>query len=347
MWSWCFADNENAHEENHDEKNPHEKPVHHFCDLLPLRPLGARGPLLSETVGDILHVSHQLGVHPTTMCTEHTGTKGYSRALKWRLFVFGAAGKLLVFRIAGDFLVLSAAVPCADFTISTFILSRRKAREVAPLLSCDVVLGFHSRMVLWFRGLGPGVSVILLVLPAMGAVVLVSDIILGRVNRRRGGGGGGGTVLTHLINKENLGHVVNDEDFCPVGNWFGLCTTEVYVHDEDGERCGGCNHCHSGNIVLSCVDNKSRQKKIFFMSRTYLQNNYDLKKDIRLEVMEILQSHKYLYIKSFTQSFFLFLPISGTLSDGGMLSATISWKTVRASKTVTPRETFSPESAGR
>lgn len=42
-----------------------------------------------------------------------------------------------------------------------------------------------------------------------------------------------------------------------------------------------------------------------------------------------------------------FLPISGTLSDGGMLSATISWNTVRARRTVTPRETFSPESAGR
>lgn len=39
--------------------------------------------------------------------------------------------------------------------------------------------------------------------------------------------------------------------------------------------------------------------------------------------------------------------MSGTLSDGGMLSATSSWKTVRASSTVTPSETFSPESAGR
>lgn len=41
------------------------------------------------------------------------------------------------------------------------------------------------------------------------------------------------------------------------------------------------------------------------------------------------------------------LPIRGTLSDGGMLSATISWNTVRARRTVTPRDTFSPESAGR
>lgn len=42
-----------------------------------------------------------------------------------------------------------------------------------------------------------------------------------------------------------------------------------------------------------------------------------------------------------------FLPIKGTLSEGGMLSATMSWNTVKARRTVTPRETFSPESAGR
>uniref|UniRef100_A0A8D2LH84 Transient receptor ion channel domain-containing protein n=1 Tax=Varanus komodoensis TaxID=61221 RepID=A0A8D2LH84_VARKO len=40
-------------------------------------------------------------------------------------------------------------------------------------------------------------------------------------------------------------------------------------------------------------------------------------------------------------------PMRGTFSEGGMLSATSSWKTVRARSTVTPSETFSPESAGR
>lgn len=50
------------------------------------------------------------------------------------------------------------------------------------------------------------------------------------------------------------------------------------------------------------------------------------------------------YISKKTKTF---LPMRGTLSEGGMLSATMSWNTVKARRTVTPRETFSPESAGR
>ena len=38
-------------------------------------------------------------------------------------------------------------------------------------------------------------------------------------------------------------------------------------------------------------------------------------------------------------------PIIGISSDGGICSATISWKTVSESKIVTPSEIFSPESA--
>ena len=145
---------------------------------------------------------------------------------------------------------------------------------MAPFVSLDVVLGLHSGMVLWLGGLRSGVSVTLPVLLAtvaawftvrmnVGAEVLVTDVFLGEVGGRRGrGGGGGGAVLTHFINKENLGHVVDDEDFCPVGDWFGLCTTEVDVHDEDGERCGGCDHGHSGNVVLTCKKKKKKRLKI-------------------------------------------------------------------------------------
>lgn len=43
-----------------------------------------------------------------------------------------------------------------------------------------------------------------------------------------------------------------------------------------------------------------------------------------------------------------YLPIKGMLSDcGGIDSATINRNTVRARSTVTPRETFSPDAAGR
>ena len=57
-------------------------------------------------------------------------------------------------------------------------------------------------------------------------------------------------VLSHLVDKEYFGHVVYDEHFCPVGDWLGLSATEMNVHDEDGERGGGCDHSHGGYVVL-------------------------------------------------------------------------------------------------
>lgn len=206
------------------------------------------------------------------MATEHTGAKGYSGALGRRLFVFRAAGRLLVFGAAWDFLVFFTAVTCRNFPIRAFVLPRCKAGEVAPLLPGDVVLGFHSGMMLRLGGLGPGMFVTLSLVSVtsapwftvrlnVGVEVLVTDVIMEEVRRRGRGRGGSGTVLTHLIHKENLGHVVNDKDFCPVRNWFGFCTTEMDVHDEDGESCGGCDHGHGGNIVLPCVTEKTEKKK--------------------------------------------------------------------------------------
>lgn len=58
-------------------------------------------------------------------------------------------------------------------------------------------------------------------------------------------------VLPHLVHKEDFGHVVDDEHLCPVRNRLGLSTTEMNVHDEDGERGGGCDHSHGGDVVLS------------------------------------------------------------------------------------------------
>lgn len=180
----CVANDEDAHEENHDEEDPHEKSVHHLSDLLPFCPFSACGPLLSETVGDIFNIAHQLGVHTrnaTTMATEHAGAKGNSGALRWRLFVF---------RAAGDLLVLSTAVTCRNFPVRAFIFPRSKAAEVAPLFSSDVMLGFHSGMVLRLGGLRSGVLVTLPVLSAIvapwftirvnvGTEVLVTDVVLG------------------------------------------------------------------------------------------------------------------------------------------------------------------------
>lgn len=57
-------------------------------------------------------------------------------------------------------------------------------------------------------------------------------------------------VLPHLIDEEDFGHVVYDEHLGPVRDWLGFSSTEMNVHDKDGERSGGCDHSHGGYVVL-------------------------------------------------------------------------------------------------
>lgn len=59
-----------------------------------------------------------------------------------------------------------------------------------------------------------------------------------------------GAVLPHLVDEEDFGHVVYDEHLSPVRDRLGLGATEMNVHDEDGERGGGCDHSHGGYVVL-------------------------------------------------------------------------------------------------
>lgn len=58
--SGCLGDDEDTHEEHHDEEDPHEKPIHHLGDLLPLCCLDTSCSLLAEAVGDELDVLHHL-----------------------------------------------------------------------------------------------------------------------------------------------------------------------------------------------------------------------------------------------------------------------------------------------
>lgn len=59
-----------------------------------------------------------------------------------------------------------------------------------------------------------------------------------------------GAVLPHLIDEEDFGHVVYDENLSPVRDRLGLSTTEMNVHDKDGERSGGRDHSHCGYVIL-------------------------------------------------------------------------------------------------
>lgn len=65
-------------------------------------------------------------------------------------------------------------------------------------------------------------------------------------------------ILPHLIDEEYFGHVVDDEHLGPVRDWLGLGATEVNVHDEDGERGGGCDHSHCCDVVLSWSRGQAR-----------------------------------------------------------------------------------------
>lgn len=60
--SGCLGDDEDAHEEDHEEKYPHEEPVHHLGNLLPFCYLDTCRSLLPEAVGNVLDVLHQLEI---------------------------------------------------------------------------------------------------------------------------------------------------------------------------------------------------------------------------------------------------------------------------------------------
>lgn len=66
-------------------------------------------------------------------------------------------------------------------------------------------------------------------------------------------------VLPHLVHEEYFGHIVNDEHLGPVRHWLGLSSTEMNVHDKDGERGGGCDHCHGGYVVLPYTRGQRRR----------------------------------------------------------------------------------------
>lgn len=57
-------------------------------------------------------------------------------------------------------------------------------------------------------------------------------------------------ILPHLIDEEDFGHVVDDEHLGPVRDRLSLSTAEMNVHDENGERGGGCDHRHRRYVVL-------------------------------------------------------------------------------------------------
>ena len=251
------AHNEDAHEEDHGEEDPHEEAVHDLGHLLPLGPLSARGPLLAEAVGDVLHVAHQFGLHPrdaVAMATEHAGAKGHGGAQEQGregLLVLGAAGGLLVLGATGGLLLVRAA----ELAVGVLV-----AGQGVPLLPGDVVLGLPPGEVLGPWRLGSGVPGVigLLVTPVAGPGLTARPVGVG-VGARAvivelevggGGGGRGGAVLADLVDEADPSQVVQDQAAGPL--WDGAClgSTVVDVHDEDGQGRRRGDHRHGGNVIL-------------------------------------------------------------------------------------------------
>lgn len=130
-------------------------------------------------------------------------------------------------------------VPSSTFVVSWTCWSSQytvglRARQVVLR---PILLLFQVLMQLFFAGLGLDLGLVV--------VVWVVVVLLGLVFRR-------GAVLSNFIHKEDLRHVVYDEDFGPLRNWLGFSSTEMYVHNEDGQCSRGCYHGHCSNVVFSC-----------------------------------------------------------------------------------------------
>lgn len=54
-----FPNDEHAHKKYHDKENPHEKPVHHFCNFFPLNSFGPVCFMVSNTISNILNIFNQ------------------------------------------------------------------------------------------------------------------------------------------------------------------------------------------------------------------------------------------------------------------------------------------------
>lgn len=54
-----FPNDQHTHEKHHDKENPHEKPVHHFCNFFPFNSFGPVCFMVSYTISNILDIFNQ------------------------------------------------------------------------------------------------------------------------------------------------------------------------------------------------------------------------------------------------------------------------------------------------
>lgn len=156
--------------------------------------------------------------------------------------------------------LLSRDVVVVLHGLSIALASAQPGRVFVPVVvmvmaavHAAVCLTFGMLVMLQAVAIAVLVRIAVVMVEAVVAAVIIVDAFIahgflwvqgGPLTLRRG------AVLPHFINKEDLRHVVDDQNFCPLRDRFGLGSTEMNVHDEDGKRRGCCDHCHGGDVVL-------------------------------------------------------------------------------------------------
>lgn len=169
--SGCLGDDEDAHEKDHDEEDPHEESVHHLGDLLPLCHLDTRCSLLTEAVGDVLNVLHHL-----------KEDEGVQRSWKEKQQIAADNEVSHLFMLEAG----AAAGACWDLVLLIWVETRLfrppvQVLEVSGMRRALVVQLVPPDVVVGLSPLQPGsvvVLVVVVVIFAAGAAVCLAFVML-------------------------------------------------------------------------------------------------------------------------------------------------------------------------
>ena len=79
---------------------------------------------------------------------------------------------------------------------------------------------------------------------------------------------GAQAALTHVVDKQDPGHVFQDDHPGPGWHWPGLSPAEVDIHHHNGQGSGGCDQGHRGYVVFAW-ENNSNQVSLKLSSRDF------------------------------------------------------------------------------
>lgn len=236
--SYGFPHYEQAHEENHNEKQPHEESIQNLGNLFPLSRSSRRSSLIAVTVCDILDIPHEMLLLTFAVWFESTimisasfpsSSCGFSYICYPIPAIHAHKHSLLPHAIATGGVNSQRACRAHDL--------RHVFRVLGKFWRCGILtpLKFEHKVV--FPSLPIHVAV--------GLGWLLRFRVWFLWLRRH-------AVFTNFVDKANPGQILQDEFLGPVWDGFGLGATVMYVHNKDGEGGGCSDHGHRGYVILSC-----------------------------------------------------------------------------------------------